>query len=202
MFSRLAAIETDLRRRLAEPQRHYHGQEHIDSLLALLETKRGDFNRPDAVELAIRFHDAVYLPGASDNERRSAALMLDMLDGIVDAGLVAVAEIMILATESHAVPSDLSPQIAADTALFLDFDMAILGAEPAAYDRYAQGVRHEFAPLVGDAAYRTGRAEFLARTLGAGKPIFQTAWGRIMEPAARANMERERAALLASSGQG
>lgn len=197
MLARLAAIEADLRGRLAEPHRHYHGQSHIDALLALLATKRKDFHHPDAVEIAIWFHDAIYRPGAPDNERASAALMRESLGHLIDADLVAMADVMILATETHRLPPDLAPDVLADAALFLDFDMAILGAEPAIYDRYAEGVRLEFSPVVGEAAYRAGRADFLARTLAAGTSLFHTEWGRRLDAVARANMARERAALVA-----
>jgi len=64
---------------------------------------------------------------------------------------------MILATERHAVPDGLPAALAADVAVFLDMDMAILGAAPAAYDGYAAGVAREFVPFVGAAAYRRGR---------------------------------------------
>lgn len=195
MFTRLAAIETELRRRLAEPHRHYHTQQHIDTLLGMMSAKRADFRRVAAVELAIWFHDAVYDPAARDNERRSAALMREMLRGLADPGLIGIAEAMILATETHAVPKELAPDIAEDVALFLDLDMAILAAEPTAYDRYAEGVRREFVPVVGEAAYVAGRLDFLIKTLSGGRLLFQTAWGRSMEAAARENMERERATL-------
>ncbi|TYR31123.1 hypothetical protein FY036_17000 [Mesorhizobium microcysteis] len=195
MFARLATIETELRRRLAEPHRHYHTQQHIDTLLAMLEAKLPDLHHPEASELAIWFHDAVYDPAARDNERKSASLMREMLSGIIDPELIDIAEIMILATETHRVPPALPIDIATDTALFLDLDMAILAAAASTYDVYADGVRREFVPVVGETAYVTGRLDFLTKTLGSGRPLFCTEWGRSMEAAARENVERERAAL-------
>lgn len=188
-------ILADLRARLAEPQRVYHGQAHIDALLEAFRAHRATVRNPDAVELAIWFHDAVYQPGAPDNERRSAALLRVLLEGAVPAPTLAAAETMILATERHAVPDGLPAALAADVALFLDLDMAILGAARAAYDGYAAGVAREFVPVVGEAAYRQGRAAFL-RALASGRPLFVTARARAeLERPARSNMRRELAAL-------
>ncbi|KQS53018.1 hypothetical protein ASG32_15340 [Methylobacterium sp. Leaf361] len=186
-------ILADLRARLAEPHRVYHGQAHIDALLEAFRARRGMVRDPDAVELAIWFHDAVYRPGAADNERRSAALLRALPEGAVPAPTLAAAETMILATERHAVPDGLP---AADVALFLDMDMAILGAAPNAYDGYAAGVAREFVPVVGAAAYRQGRAAFLRGALASGRPLFVTARARAaLEGPARSNMRRELAAL-------
>ncbi|WP_331312020.1 hypothetical protein [Methylobacterium oryzae] len=103
---------------------------------------------------------------------------------------------MILATERHAVPDGLPAALAADVALFLDMDMAILGAAPAAYDGYAAGVAREFVPVVGEAAYRRGRAAFLRGSLESGRPLFVTDRARAeLEGPARSNMGRELAAL-------
>ncbi|SHK42583.1 Predicted metal-dependent phosphohydrolase, HD superfamily [Roseomonas rosea] len=196
MFTRLAMIQDDLRARLAEPHRAYHGQDHIDSLLAQLQADPSVFQAPEAVELAIWFHDAVYMPGAPDNERRSAALLRHALDGLAAPALVQAAEAMVLATERHAVPPGLPAPLAADLAAFLDLDLSILGAPPQEYDRYAAAVAREFQPVAGKEGYRQGRAAFLRQALLRETPLFHTAPARAaLEDAARANMQRELDAL-------
>ena len=192
MNTRYDAVIADLRARLAEPHRVYHGQAHVDALLAELHARRGAFHDPEAVELAVWFHDAVYVPGARDNERASAALLRATTAGLASEPTLTAAEAMVLATEHHAVPPGLPTPLAADLAAFLDMDMAVLGAEPVAYDRYAAGVAAEFVPVVGEAAYRLGRAAFLKGVLAAGTPLFRTEAARAtLERPARANLQRE-----------
>jgi predicted metal-dependent HD superfamily phosphohydrolase len=196
MLDRHPRILADLRARLAEPQRVYHAQAHVDALLEAFRARRATVRSPDAVELAIWFHDAVYRPGASDNERRSAVLLRTLMDGLVPAATLAAAETMIRATERHAVPDGLPAALAADVAVFLDMDMAILGAAQAAYDDYAAGVAREFIPAVGESAYRQGRTAFLRGTLESGRPLFLTDQARAeLEGPARSNMRRELATL-------
>ncbi|MDQ3709265.1 MAG: hypothetical protein M3387_08210, partial [Actinomycetota bacterium] len=67
----------DLRRRHDEPQRRYHTIDHVRSVLT---SSRWLHESGEAVEdsgalmAAAWFHDAVYQPGATDNEARSASL--------------------------------------------------------------------------------------------------------------------------------
>lgn len=74
---------TDLARRMSEPSRHYHTMRHLD----LMWTRHRRYGRganlvgnpiETPIALAIAYHDAVYIGGATDNEERSAALWLDV----------------------------------------------------------------------------------------------------------------------------
>lgn len=194
MFGAIENAMGRLKAAYSAPERGYHGQRHIDGLISELSRLRGLFHRPDAVELACWYHDAVYDPLARDNEARSAALMWSELGGLADDALLAWATTLILATSDHRLPSEIVPELARDCALFLDMDMSILGAATDDYDRYAAGVKHEFLPHFGEAPYRARRADFLRMAQQNG-PIFLTPEFAHLEPKAAANMRRELASL-------
>lgn len=161
MFSVMAEIHENLRRRYAEPHRAYHGQSHIDAMLAGLASCQHLFASVEAVELAIWFHDAIYDPAAQDNEARSAALLLNELSGRVDAALLERTAQMIQATATHVVPLGLPPDLDRDTALFLDLDLSVLGADPTTYDAYERGIAAEYIPVHGQDRFLAGRLAFL-----------------------------------------
>ena len=190
MFKTLTQVMDGLRGRYAEPHRAYHGQAHLDAMLDGLHAIRHAFAMPETAELAVWFHDAVYDPAASDNEARSAALMLEQLTGLADPALLQRAATMIRATATHAVPPGLAPDLVHDTALLLDLDLAVLGAVPATYDAYERGIAAEYGPVHGEARFRAGRLAFLQATLARPR-LFLTpdAHGRLDGPA-RTNMAR------------
>mgnify|MGYP003333243837 CR=1 FL=1 len=74
LFFNKALLDT-ARDYYAQPHRGYHDTGHFDELIALARLYTPDLN--EAEQLALLFHDAVYVPGAADgeNERQSAELM-------------------------------------------------------------------------------------------------------------------------------
>ncbi len=181
----------DLAGRYAEPHRAYHGLAHLRHVLATLDMLLASGERaddPTAVRLAAWFHDAVYLAGDDGNELASAELAR------VELGRLGAAEdrtervaAMVLATRDH-VARD------ADESLLVDADLAILAAEPAAYDLYRRGVRVEH-PRLSEEQWRTRRAAFL-RAMLARDRIYVTATMRERgEQPARRNLREELATL-------
>lgn len=188
------SLMADLRRRHAEPHRAYHDWSHIAALLTLHRELANSFADPVAVLLAVLFHDAIYDPRAADNEEQSARLLEEQLTGRVAEGTLRRAAALVRATRAHAVPDGLAAPEAADMALFLDMDLAILGAGAEAFDAYERGVRREYAH-VPDEAFRAGRAAVLERFTQRERLYFSE-WGRArFEAAARANLARSLAAL-------
>jgi predicted metal-dependent HD superfamily phosphohydrolase len=170
----------------SEAHRAYHRLEHVAHLLAELEAV--PLSDP-AVLWAAWFHDVVYVPGRSDNEARSAAWAREALGALALLHLAPRVAALVLATRDHHVdPAD------AAAALFLDADLAILGAAPAEYRAYADAVRaeHRAIPRL---LYARGRRRFLAAQL-ARPALFQTAHFRVRyEARARENLAAELGAL-------
>lgn len=175
-----------------EPHRRYHAIAHVAWVLRTIDELSAVVAVPstDVLHLAAIYHDAVYEPRASDNEARSADLARTVCDelGWPVAEQDEVAR-LILATAGHEVaPGDDAG------AVLLDADLAVLGADPAAYVAYATGVRAEYAH-VDDHAWRLGRAAVLTSFLER-EHIFATAPMRsARERRARANLSAEIAGL-------
>ena len=145
---------------------------------------------PAAVELAIWYHDAIYDPAASDNEARSAALLRHEMADLADPALLDAAEAMVRRTAGHTLPPELSGPRRDDCALFLDLDLAVLGAPPEAYAAYEQGIAAEYLPLHGPAAYRAGRAAFLRGMLNRPRLFHTGRFHAALDGPARANLRR------------
>lgn len=191
------ALLDELTGAYAQSGRHYHNLDHIAALLDLLDRHGDSVRNRDALELAIFFHDAVYVPTRSDNEAASAILARQRLTNLgIDADLVAEVERLILATRHGTSSADAGSD--PDLALLLDLDLSILAADRATYTAYAEAIRREYA-VVPDAIYRPGRrrilAEFLARPRIYATPHLHDLW----ESTARANLEWEIATLTAFS---
>ena len=193
MFTTLAHRLDALRARYAEPHRAYHTQAHLDAVLAGVTAARARLHHPDAVELAAWYHDAIYDPARNDNEERSAQLLETELSGLADPALVARAALLVRCTADHALPPGTDGRD--DAAVFLDLDLAVLGADGPAFDAYEQGIAAEYVPVHGPERFRAGRAQFLAGALARPR-LFHTAEAHAaLDAAARTNMHRALAAL-------
>lgn len=178
------SVLDDLLIRYTEPQRYYHNLAHLDALLALLPAQ-------PHLELAVWFHDAVYDPTRTDNELQSARLAEQSLQRLgVAPALIQRVVSLILATQHHR-SDDL------ETALFLDADLAILGAEARTYQAYARAIRLEYAWLP-EALFKARRAMVIRQFLSRER-IYQTAGFAGLEQPARNNLQRELEAIVQSS---
>lgn len=170
----------------SEPHRAYHNLTHITELLGWFDRVADDatwrWHAPAMVYATILFHDAVYDPAApkGDNEAKSAAWAARA--GYADA----VPLIEMTANHTAAKPDH-------DGALFLDADMAIVGAPPAHFDAYNAAIAREYSHVPAE-AFRAGRRAFLEKVLATPR-IFHTAYFHDrLDAQARANLRRVLAA--------
>lgn len=166
-----------------EPQRHYHNQGHLTWLLEEADRRSALIRDPAFVCYAIWFHDAVYEPGHPDNEKFSADwARTSLVDKPELAGRVAH---VIKMTKNHA-----EGEANGDAALFLDMDIAILGAPWETYCAYAAGIRREY-PHIKDPAFAGGRGAFLEKQLTHARVFRTNVYENELGEQARANMRWE-----------
>ncbi|MEO7370038.1 MAG: hypothetical protein ABI949_18100 [Ilumatobacteraceae bacterium] len=187
--------------RYAEPHRHYHTAAHIMFVLRHLADAHQALTVPPTPEViaAALYHDAIYDARAGDNEVLSGLLAHNDLSEIGWAApRCDTVAAMIVATAGHVDPqqADLAGSTArpSDTAMLLDADLAILGADPAAYQAYVNGVRSEYAH-VDDVAWHDGRSRVLQVFLGRPRLFAGGYMHAEFDHRARANIEAELAAL-------
>ncbi|WP_432470996.1 cation:proton antiporter [Amphritea sp. HPY] len=97
-----------------EPHRHYHAARHIEHCLREFDLAREQMETPDAVELALWFHDAIYDPKARDNEQQSADLFTVRMGDRIDARLAQEVVELILLTRHKEVPQTLDGKFTVD----------------------------------------------------------------------------------------
>jgi predicted metal-dependent HD superfamily phosphohydrolase len=162
--------------RYREPHRRYHTLQHLEECFERFDEVADLAPHPGEVELALWFHDAIYDPRRSDNERRSA----DWASASTGNPHV---HALIMATRHEAVPDG------ADAKALVDVDLWILAAPEKRFEEYEQQVREEYGWVPGF-IYRRKRREILESFL-ARPTIYSTArFIERYESAARANLAR------------
>jgi len=178
----------DLTRRYGEPHRRYHVLTHPAKML---EIGMEHFDLTNEQVLAIWYHDAIYVSGATDNEARSAELFEnDYFDNEEECYLLSnrveiegnTVKQIILDTKTH-VPS------IKESEAVIDLDLMGLGSRFEEYWQNARDVRFEFQGF-GDVEWKEGRAKFLQKMLDR-EQIFYTEFGKRLESDARKNMSYE-----------
>ena len=186
--------------------RHYHALNHLHELFGYLDEHMRDHPYARAMEMAVWFHDFVYLldPRANDgasNEARSAKEMHRLLGAYCPAWLenehpmhaqVYLALEMIIATERHEMQA---AWVIAKTkafeacSLFLDADLAILAAPIDRLIEYDDQISREWLQNPGSEsmAFCQGRLNAL-KSLAAPACIFKTPAFSVFNEQAKSNL--------------
>lgn len=181
----------------ATPPRAYHNGSHVREVLRHYDAVAAGpgWRQPSEVRLAVLYHDAIYEAGRSDNEARSADLALEHIarwlpDAGVDGSRVA-ALIHLTARHGKLKPEDLSGDAVPDDAMhFLDCDMAILGADPAAFDAYDRAIAAEYRGHVPGWLFRLNRRRFLKALLARERIFLSEFFHQRLDAQARINLRR------------
>lgn len=191
-FELPAAQLAEIEAAYAAPPRAYHNLGHVTALLHhYRDVADGPgWQQPREVALAVLYHDAIYEAGRSDNEARSAQLAVDAIERWlpqeqIDAARVA--ELINLTARHGQLKAE---ELDADAALFLDSDMAILGAPAPVFDAYDRGIGEEYAGKVPGFLFRINRRRFLKGVLAQPRIFFSAFFHERYDAAARANLRR------------
>lgn len=188
---------SELEAAYATPPRAYHNFGHVQEVLhRFAEVTVGPgWTQPAEVYLAVLYHDAIYEAGRKDNEARSADLaMAQMARWLPEQGVdtLRVAELIgLTARHGQFLPADFGDDgFSLDARHFLDCDMAILGAEPDAFDAYDAGIAEEYRGHVPGFLFRLNRKRFLKGLLGRERIYLSDWFHQRYDAAARANLRR------------
>lgn len=145
----------------AEPHRAYHTLAHIAHCLRELAQVRHLALNPDAVEMALWYHDVVYDTHAKDNEEKSSgfAAMVLVCDAYLPSGFAAEVVRLILVTRHVVIPKDLNAQLVAD------IDLSSLGLSEDEFEENSRNIRREYQWVTQD-EFNKGRRTFLESLLG------------------------------------
>jgi predicted metal-dependent HD superfamily phosphohydrolase len=208
---RLAALPPAMREALesayADPPRAYHDFGHVLEVLGHFDTVEAGpgWMRPDEVFLAVLYHDAIHEAGRRDNEARSAALARAAIARWLPAHGIDADRVALL-IETTARHGGLKPDtVDREAALFLDCDMAILGAVPERFDAYDRGIAREYRGRVPAWLFQFNRRRFLKSLLDAPRIFLSPFFHARLDEPARANLRRAlnrpRDPLLAAAGR-
>ena len=137
-----------------ESHRHYHTLGHIQHCLDLFEQCKALASEPDALEIAIWFHDVILVSGRRDNESLSAKLYLEFSDGVHRESLRQLVCRLIMATLHNGDHLD-----DADSIYMVDIDLSSFGLPWEEFLRDSLNLRSE-SPHLCDDDYQLNQTGF------------------------------------------
>ena len=177
------AVFDELDALYGEPHRRYHTAAHIKHCLRQFDLAVDRMDEPDAVEMALWFHDAIYdIPG-KENELRSAELFAAKVDGRGSEQFRSVVHRLIMAT-THRAPLE-----TLDESFIVDIDLSSFGLPWEEFLRDSRAVRAEF-PHVSDAEFYPKQKKFLESLVARPEFCFTEFFRDRHETRARENIER------------
>ena len=167
-----------------ETHRHYHTLDHIEHCLAMFDLCRHLVGRPDALELAIWFHDIILQPGRHDNEARSADYYLELSAGAHPQETRQLVHGLIMATlhNGDSIDDD-------DGIYMVDIDLSSFGLPWQDFLRDSRAIRAEN-PQLSDSQYFLNQTGFQRSLLARPRFFHSDFFYQRLEKQARANLAR------------
>lgn len=157
----------EIEKRYGERGRQYHNLGHLENVYRELTDIRTIVKQWDVMMMSLFYHDIVYNTLRQDNEEKSAALASERLRSLnFPDPKIDLCHSQILATKGHTISDN------ADTNLFTDADLSILGMDHSSYQQYAAQIRKEYS-IYPSVIYKPGRKKVLNHFLAMAR-IFKT----------------------------
>lgn len=170
--------------RYSEKGRYYHTPKHVLDCLNELEDAQELAEAPEAVSLALWFHDVVYNPQSKDNEEKSKQYSEGVLQKIkLPEGLIQKTNNLILFTQH------LNEPVTIDEKLIVDIDLSILGKNKEDFNEYEKNIRKEYA-WVCQEEFKVGRKKVLELFLNRNSIYKTNFFKEKYEKQARINLEK------------
>lgn len=178
-----SGVYRDVRDRYMEPHRRYHTPVHIAHCLNQFDLARDHMDEPDAVEMALWFHDVVYDARANDNEEQSAKYFLETCGEKLDSDFRSKVFDLIIVTIHKELPKS------NDEKFMVDIDLSSFGLPWDRFLKDSEGVRNEF-PHLSDEEFYPAQKIFLDSLLERKHFCFTRFFRERHEQTARDNITR------------
>ena len=165
-----------------EAHRHYHNGHHIVACLQAYDNAAVAIGADDAVEMALWFHDAIYTPGASDNEARSVAWFQELAAGQLSGSFISEVSHLIMATCHTDLP------VVSAAKFVVDVDLWGLGQAWEGFFADTTAIRREASQLTNE-DFARGQRKFFEPILQRAHIYFTSHFQHHLDGAARDNIQ-------------
>ena len=172
----------------SQPDRYYHTLDHIKASLTHLDNIREQSNQPDALEMAVWFHDAVYDSRATNNELQSAKLFARMANDNALRRFIDTVQRLIMVTVHPSRPES------RDEEFMVDIDLLSFGLPWAQFIALGEFARQEF-PHLSDREFDENELKFFELLADRPQFYFSDFFCDRYEAQARANLQKKIADL-------
>ncbi|MCP3899617.1 MAG: hypothetical protein GY707_07885 [Desulfobacteraceae bacterium] len=184
---------SELTHKYSEKHRHYHNINHIQECLTTLDRINTHVSDTFSLEVSIWFHDVIYDPKNSKNEKLSAQFAKSFLiNTSIDRKTIQRIEHLINLTKHPSKPQK------SDEKYLIDIDLMILGSNFELFREYEINIRKEYS-FVPYFLFKKGRMKLLNAFLNSQRIYHTDYFFNNYEDQARINLKTALSELICSS---